>query len=200
MWFSFSTNILIFATAVILYFVYRKDDVPTYYTAFVLLTGFSSLLAAFGHLALIDEAIRPGILYVSRLLNFVSVFAFMQGTLRFFDYYQSTLNISISVAILLGFVLWLSIHNVFTPVIIYSILGLLIVGVASYLLNYKEYTQAANRIFSGIAILVIAAIVFSVFKSKDNTIAADIGHFLISAALVILMAGFNKLTKNEIAK
>lgn len=200
MWFSFSTNILIFATAIILYFAYRKDDVPPYYTAFILLTGFSSLMAAFGHLQLVDEAVRPSILYVSRLINFVSIFAFMQGTLGFFGYYQSTLNIGVSIAILLSFVLWLSVYNVFTPVIIYSILGLLIVGVASYLINYKEYTAAANRVISGIAILVIAAIIFSIFKSKDNTIAADIGHFLISAALIVLMAGFNKLTKNEISK
>lgn len=200
MWFSFSTNILIFATAIILYFLYRKDDVPVYYMAFVLLTGFSSFMAGFGHLPLIDENIRQVILYVSRLINFVSIFAFMQGTLGFFDYYQSKLNLGISLVILLSFVLWLSIYNVFTPVIIYSVIGLLIVGVASYLLNYEEYTAAANRVIGGIAILAVAAIIFSVFKSKDNTIAADIGHFLISAALIVLMTGFNKLTKNEIAK
>ena len=70
----------------------------------------------------------------------------------------------------------------------------------SYLLNYKLQTEASIRVLSGVSILAVSAIVFSIFKSDDNTVAADIGHVLVSIALVVLMAGFNKLNKNEIAK
>lgn len=198
MWFSFSTNILVFVTAVLLYAAYRKSEVSAYYHAFVLLTGFSSLMAAFGHLELVEAHIASKLLFMSRLLNFVGVFAFMSGTLQFFGYLQHTGYKGLSIAIFFGFVYWLVIYNVFTPVIIYSILSLLLVGVTSYLLNYKEYTAAAVRVIVGVGILVVAAVIFTLYKSDENMIAADIGHFLIATALIVLMTGFNKLTKNEI--
>jgi len=200
MWFSFSTNILISVTAILLYVKYRNRSVSAYYWAFVLLTGFSSFVAAFGHLPLIAESTGVKLLYVSRLLNFVSITAFIAGTLEAFNYFQQAIYKGMNMAILLAFVLWLSIYNNFTPVIIYSIIGIFFVGGASYIINYKTEKEASMRVLSGIVALAVSAIVFSLFKSKDNTIAADIGHFLISAALILLTAGFNKIKRNEVTK
>ena len=200
MWFSFSTNFLIFITAVILYFFYDKGLVSVYYKAFVVFTGIAALVAGFGHLPVFEPSMGLNILYVSRVINFISVYCFIHGTLLFFNYLQHKNYMGIQVSVFIGFVVWLTVHNVFTPVIVYSILGLIVVGVTSYLLNYKAQTEAAIRVLSGVSILAVSAIVFSIFKSDDNTIAADIGHVLVSIALVVLMAGFNKLNKNEIAK
>lgn len=198
MWFSFSTNILIFITAISLYSVYRRENIPTYYLNFVLFTGFSSLLAAFGHLPIIEASTGNKLMFVSRLLNFLSIYAFMSGTLQFFNYLQNIRYKLVNIALLLIFMYWLARYNVFTPVIIYSILSLVLVGVTSFLLNYKAHADAAIRVIFGVGILALAAIIFSLFKSEENMLAADIGHFLIAAALIVLMTGFSKLTKNEI--
>lgn len=198
MWFSFSTNILIFITAIMLYVVYRRENIPTYYLTFVLFTGFSSLLAAFGHLPIIEVSLGNKLMFLSRLLNFLSVYAFMSGTLQFFNYLQNIQYKLLNIALLLIFVFWLAHYNVFTPVIIYSTLSLVLVGVTSFLLNYRAHSDAAIRVIAGVMILAIAAIIFSLFKTEENTLAADIGHFLIAAALIVLMTGFSKLTKNEI--
>ncbi len=200
MWFSFSTNFLIFITAVILYFFYKKSFVFVYYKAFVILTGFAALVAGFGHLPTFDNSTSLMILYVSRVINLISVFCFIHGTLWSFNYFQHKIYWSLEVLFFLGFLVWLTVYNVFTLVIVYSIFGFIVVGVTSYLLNYKVQREAANRVLSGVFILAVSAIIFVVFKTDYNTLAADIDHVLVSIALVVLMAGFNKLSKNEIKK
>jgi|GEM_PF-1233040 hypothetical protein len=197
MWFSFSTNILIFVTALILFFVYRKGSISLYYQLFVALIGLSSFLAAFGHLPIIEKPLSSQLLYFSRLLNFASVFAFISGTLMFFNYWQSNIMRLLNVTVFFVFVTWLSFDNVFTPVIIYSLMGILVIGVWSYVNNYNAHRDAAIRVIFGIVLLLLSAIVFTLFKSNDNSVAADIGHVLVSLSLVTFMAGFNKLKVYE---
>ena len=99
MWFSFSTNFLIFITAVTLYFFYNKGSVSIYYRIFILFTGIAALVAGFGHLPVFELSTGLKILYVSRVINFISVYCFIYGTLRSFNYLRHETYLGIQVSI-----------------------------------------------------------------------------------------------------
>jgi hypothetical protein len=200
MWFSFFTNFLIFSTAMVLCFFFNRSNMSRYYIGFVAFTGLSALVAGFGHLTVFESSLGPKMLYGSRVFSFISVYCFTYGTLRSFHYLQQKIYSVLQVSLFVGFVVWLTLHNVFTLVIVYSIFGLIVVGVTSYLLNLKTHREASILVISGVSILAFAAVIFSIFRSEDTTAAADVGHVLVSVALVVLMAGFNKVKQNEFTK
>ena len=200
MWFSFFTNFLIFSTAMVLCFFFNRSNISRYYIGFVAFTGLSALVAGFGHLTIFESSLGPKMLYGSRVLSFISVYCFTYGTLRSFHYLQQKIYSVLQVSLFVGFVVLLTLHNVFTLVIVYSIFGLIVVGVTSHLLNLKTHREASILVISGVSIFAFAAVIFSIFRSEDTTAAADVGHVLVSVALVVLMAGFNKVKQNEFTK
>ncbi|HAY88890.1 MAG TPA: hypothetical protein DCY51_05585, partial [Bacteroidetes bacterium] len=76
MWFSFASNILILVVGVFLYFKYEEEYVQKSWGYFVLLTGLAAGVAAFGHLDILALGTRGYLLFISRLLNILSMLGF----------------------------------------------------------------------------------------------------------------------------
>ncbi|MDB9882124.1 hypothetical protein OAD66_03225 [Bacteroidia bacterium] len=168
---------------------------------FILLTGIGSFIAAFGHLPILDIRLQNSFLLVSRIINIISIYCFAIGILKLFGYNNKKWLMLLNIGVFIIALSWLVYMNVFNPVMIYGVFGMLIVGLTSTLLNYDKNRQASGLIVAGLLVLATSAVVFAVYKNSDLLIsAADIGHFLIAIAMILTSLGFNKLEIEKFEK
>ena len=201
MWFTFSTNILIFVVTIILSLTINKNLRERMFYYFILFTGIGALIAAFGHLPILDIRLQNSLLLVSRITNIISIYCFATGVLRLCGYNNKKWLMLLNVGVFIVALSWLVYINDFSSVMIYGVFGMLIVGLTSILLNYDNNKPANGLIVAGLIALATSAAVFAVFKNSELLIsAADIGHFLIAIAMILTSLGFNKLEIKKIEK
>ena len=206
MWFSFSTNILTLLAGVLLYLYIQGEGVNIYLRRFLLWTGISAGIAAFGHLEILPNELQKYLLVLSRILNVLSIFFFAYGSLQVFDYSKNSV-IRIASIIVFGVCLvWLVYLNVqmpgakesFIPVIIYGIIGMILIGGVSFAINLTMNLRAHGGVILGVFLIGVSAVVFKLIPETDGIKPSDISHILIAIALVFMTLGFKNLKLNEI--
>lgn len=197
MWFSFFTNVLTFIVSLILCFTISRNLKSKYFYYFILLTGVSSFIAAFGHLVILDIEWQKGLLLFSRMMNLLAIFCFATGALVHFEYYKKSWLRILNIGLILAALGWVAYANVFTPVMLYGIIGMLLIGLFSFILNFSQSRISHTYITIGVSTIALSALIFALFKHSTAFVASDISHILIATALIILSLGFNKLTFNE---
>lgn len=198
MWLSFLSNILVFVTATMLVRLNRDHLSDKYFIRFIYLTGLSSLFAAFGHLEIIELQLQNGLLLASRLLSLASIFNFVTGTVKYYEYHEFKWVSRTNVLTILTFTLWLLYQNIFLPVMYYGILGMAVVGLFIYIKNFSTNRSASWAMILGIVTLIASALVFSVFKNNAIIRPSDVSHVLIALSLAFLTRGFKQLEGYEI--
>lgn len=199
MWFSFSTNILIFATAVVLYLTMHKDYKQKYFLWFILLTGIAAGVAAFGHLEILHPAWQKGLLFISRIVNIASIFSFMSGTFKYFKLIDNKWINRTNNSAFLFFICWLGIDNIFLPVTYYGVFGMAIISLGIFIKNLRVNLSATVPVIIGIVVIILSALVFYVVKSSLPIRAADVSHILIAISLVIMARGFKHMNLYDIS-
>lgn len=198
MWFSFFTNVLTFSVALILCLSWKARPINRYFFLFILLTGVTAGIAAFGHLPLLHKNWQSGLLMLSRALNLMAIFSFATGALVHFQYYDRTWLKVLNPALILIAMSWLAYSNVFTPVMLYGVIGMLFIGVLSFILNFKSDKRTHSIIISGVGLIALSAAIFAAFKHNTDFVASDISHIIIATSLIILTFGFHQLTPQKI--
>ena len=199
MWLSFASNILILVVGVFLYLKYEEEYAQKSWGYFVLLTGLAAGVAAFGHLDILALDTRGYLLFVSRLLNILSMLGFVKGVLDHFGH--TTRGHQFANYILFsGVFIWLFYQNInylgskqaFIPVIVYAVIGMIVIGVPHFILALKEVKQSSFFILGGILLLTISAFIFKAIPEGSGIKPSDISHILIAFSLVSLTIGFKK--------
>ncbi len=198
MWFSFSTNALIFVTAMILGMSMRKNLRNKSFLYFLFLTGITSLIAAFGHLETLPMTYQKGLLFLSRIVNLFSIFFFVSGTFTYFNYKEKKWVNTSNYGLILIFLCWLIMQNVFSPVMLYGIFGMAIISMSLFVLNYSRNKSANGLMILGLLILIGSAAVFSIFKTMSFIKPADVSHILVALSLVVMSQGFKKMDLYEV--
>lgn len=193
MWFSFFSNVLTFVIASGLCLTLGRSFTSRYFYTFVLLTGISSLVAAFGHLELLDLTLQKVLLFTSRVLNMIAIYSFATGAFKHFGYYDNRGLRIVNPALIVGAVLWLALTNVFTPVMIYGVIGMLLFGLLSFVRNYSSNKDSHLLVIVGVLFIALSALNFAVFKHHESYIAADVSHFLIAISMIFISFGFRKM-------
>ena len=192
-WISFSSNILILLTALILFKINRNRIISSHFIWFIVLTGFSSGVAAFGHLPLINERWANSLLLISRLLSLVSIYLFTNGSLDFASFRNNRMIRLTNVVLFVTMVVVLVWNNMFLPVMVYGIVGFMGIGLSAYISQKKDLTQGRYSVVQGILILSLSALVFALFKDNYYFLATNISHLLVSFSLVLFSSGFVEL-------
>ena len=199
MWFSFSTNILILATAVVLYLTMKKVDNQKYFLWFILLTGIAAGIAAFGHLEILNLSLQKGLLFVSRILNIASIFSFTTGTFHYFKLIDNKWIKRTNNSAFLFFLCWLGFDNVFLPVTYYGVIGMALISLSIFIKNLKVNKLATVPVVIGIVVLIMSAFVFYVMNTPLIR-ASDVSHILIAISLVIMARGFKNMHLYDITQ
>lgn len=189
---------------VLLYFKYEDKYLQKSWGYFFLLTGIAAGVAAFGHLEILPTQTQGYLLFLSRVLNILSMLAFITGIRRHFGYHQRVYTYSNAV-LFFGVLIWLSYLNIlflgskqaFTPVILYSVIGMLVIGVPHFILALKRMREGPLFILLGIAVMAVAAVVFKLMPEGSGMKPSDISHVLIALSLISFSEGFKLIKLNE---
>ncbi|PCJ67753.1 MAG: hypothetical protein COA58_01050 [Bacteroidetes bacterium] len=208
MWFSFLTNILTLLLGVILYLSFKGPLINRYLGLFILWTGISSGIAAFGHLEILPINVQRYLLVLSRILNVLSIFFFAYGSLQSFGYSKNKKIRVLTNGVFALSMIWLIYWNMklpgakasFLPVIIYGIIGMVLIGAVSFVMNLKVNKGAHGRVLLGVLLIAVSAVVFKVIPEESGMKPSDMSHVLIALALVFMTSGFKKMKLNEIYK
>ena len=208
MWFSFSTNILTFLCSAVLFQVFSKQIKEVYFSRFILLTGVGAGIAAFGHLDILPQQWQSSLLLLSRILNFVSIFYFSSGTIRWFGYEKiGIVKISSTVVFIVmsGWLIYLNIlwpgaKLSFIPVIVYGVVGMLFIGSYCFIINLKQNMMAHIFVLTGVLILAISAVIFKLMPMGSMIDPVDISHLLITLSLFVMTYGFKNMGYYDIKK
>lgn len=192
--------------SVILCITYRKSFSSKYFFYFILLSGVTSVIAAFGHLEILAITWQKGLLLFSRLVNMVSIFCFATGALNHFNYTEKRWVRVANPGLIAVSVMWLIYTNVYTPVMLYGIIGMIGIGLLVFLLNFSLDKESHTPIVLGVAILACSALFFATYKHSSFDlfnyervfIASDISHILIATSLVVMTLGLKKLKVKEV--
>ena len=195
-WITFSSNILIFLTALILLKIHTKRIISKQFIWFIAFTGISSGVAAFGHLSIIDERLANSLLLASRLFSLGSIYLFTNGSLDFANFQNNKMIRVANLVLFLGMVMFLVWNNQFLSVLIYGIIGFLGIGLSTYFSRMDNSIQGRNKIIRGIIILSFSALVFAIFKEDHYFLAVNIGHVLVSYSLIFFAKGFVELNQD----
>lgn len=175
-----------------------KQIKSKYFIWFILLSGISSLIAAFGHLEILDISLQNNLLMGSRVINMLAIYSFATGALIHFEYYENSwlriLNVSM-IVIALG---WLTWSKAFAPVMLYGVVGMIFIGLMSFVLNFGKQVKPHTYITLGVGLIGISALIFALFKHCTTFVVTDISHILIATSLFVMALGFKKLTTHEI--
>jgi len=193
-WISFFTNFLILVSAL---FVGLKNKFlieEKSYVLFLLLTGLSSGLAAFGHLPLISPSWSSYLLLASRVLSIISAFMFARGSLNYANFMGARLLIKINFMLLIAALIWLLAYNLFLPVIVYGVICLVGIGVPSLLSMDSTHNAGKNLVLIGIIGMAISAIVFTIFQRNYEFISLNLSHIIVALSLISFALGFERLT------
>ena len=208
MWFSFATNIFTLLIGVFLYFTWCKSTNQKLYNQFVILTGVSAGIAAFGHLEIVPIVWQKGLLVLSRIVNVLAIYSFASHSIRHFGYDKYSWITKANVLLFAAGLTWLLVLNytnpgsksAFLPVIVYGLLGMLFIGMLSYILHLKEDFKNYLNVVLGVLLLLASAVVFKLIPEIDGIKPSDISHILITLALILMTYGIKKNEENEIKK
>ena len=195
-WITFSSNILIFLTSLVLLRIHTNRIISKQFVWFIAFTGISSGVAAFGHLPLIDEQLANSLLLASRLFSLGSIYLFANGSLDFASFQNNKMIRVANLVLFLGMVMFLVWNNQFLPVLIYGIIGFIAIGLSTYFSRMDDTAEGRNKIIRGIIILSFSALVFALFKKDHYFSAVNIGHVLVSYSLILFVKGFVELNKD----
>ena len=195
-WITFSSNILIFLTALVLLRIHTNRIISNQFVWFIALTGISSGVAAFGHLPLLDEQLANSLLLASRLFSLGSIYLFANGSLDFASFQNNKMIRVANLVLFLGMIMFLVWNNQFLPVLIYGIIGFIAIGLSTYFSRMDDSVHGRNNIIRGIIILSFSALVFALFKKDHYFSAVNIGHVLVSYSLIFFAKGFVELNQD----
>ena len=142
-WFGFATNIFILLTGILLYVTWCKISSQKLYNQFVILTGVSAGIAAFGHLEILPIVWQKGLLVLSRIVNIIAIYSFASHSIRHFGYDKYSWVKKANVLLFLAGLSWLLVLNyanpgskpAFLPVIVYGVVGMVCIGMMSYIVH-----------------------------------------------------------------
>ena len=195
-WITFSSNILIFLTALVLLRIHTNRIISNQFVWFIALTGISSGVAAFGHLPLLDEQLANSLLLASRLFSLGSIYLFANGSLDFASFQNNKMIRVANLVLFLGMIMFLVWNNQFLQVLIYGIIGFIAIGLSTYFYRMDDSVHGRNNIIRGIIILSFSALVFALFKKDHYFSAVNIGHVLVSYSLILFVKGFVELNQD----
>jgi hypothetical protein len=199
MWLNFITNNLIFLTSIVLIYRLLKEGVrQKYFLFFIGFTGVSTAVASVGHLTFLPIDTQQILLLISRTLSLASLFCFASGTIAHFEYNEKGWIRFTSLAILIGFMMWLWKNNHFDAVIIYGVISMAIVSTTLYIKNWSMNKSAHRRIITGIAFTFSSGVLFALLRNLYYHQACDLGHILVVLSLIAFASGFKRLSLYEI--
>ena len=196
-WISFYSNILILITAFILLKLKRDQIEFSSFIWFIVLTGLSSGVAAFGHLPILNEPWTSSLLFISRILSLCSIYFFTDGSLDFASFKTNKIIRTTNLILLITMVVVLFWNNVFLPVMIYGIVGFMGISLSAYLSNLEEAKKGRYIVMRGVVMLSLSALVFAIFKDSYHFLAINISHILVSYSLILFSMGFVELNKHQ---
>jgi hypothetical protein len=199
MWFSFSTNVLIFVTALVIGLAISKNVSNKNFILFLHLTGIAALIAAFGHLPILESSLQKGLLFTSRIVNLLSIFFFVRGTVRYFNHDDKRWVNASHYGLILIFLTWLLFQNAFSPVMLYGIIGMAVISLSLFLRYFSTNRVANGLIITGLFLLIFSAAIFSIFKNLSYMTPADLSHILVALSLVIMSRGFKRMDLYEVS-
>jgi len=192
-WITFSSNILIFLTALVLLRINTNRIISKQFIWFIALTGISSGVAAFGHLPILDERLANYLLLASRFFSLGSVYLFTVGSLAFSSFRNNKMIRITNVILFVTMVIVLFWNNQFLPVMIYGVIGFLGIGLSAYFSRIDDSVQGRYRVIRGVVILSLSALFFALFKENYHFLAINFSHIMVSYSLVLFSRGFVEL-------
>jgi hypothetical protein len=170
------------------------------------LTSASAGVAAFGHLEIVPVVWQMGLLVLSRILNFLAIYSFASHSIRHFGYDKYSWVKKVNVLLFIAGLSWLLVLNytnpgskpAFLPVIVYGVLGMMFIGMLSYIINLKEDFKNYLNVVMGVLLIVVSAVIFKMIPEVDGIKPSDISHVLIIFALILITYGVKKNEGNEI--
>ena len=192
-WITFSSNILIFLTALVLLRIHTNRIISKQFIWFIALTGISSGVAAFGHLPILDERLANYLLLASRFFSLGSVYLFTVGSLAFSSFRNNKMIRITNVILFVTMVIVLFWNNQFLPVMIYGVIGFLGIGLSAYFSRIDDSVQGRYRVIRGVVILSLSALFFALFKENYHFLAINFSHIMVSYSLVLFSRGFVEL-------
>ena len=192
-WITFSSNILIFLTALVLLRIHTNRIISKQFIWFITLTGISSGVAAFGHLPILDERLANYLLLASRFFSLGSVYLFTMGSLAFSSFRNNKMIRITNVILFVTMVIVLFWNNQFLPVMIYGVIGFLGIGLSAYFSRIDDSVQGRYRVIRGVVILSLSALFFALFKENYHFLAINFSHIMVSYSLVLFSRGFVEL-------
>ena len=196
-WISFSSNILILCTALVLLKLHKSQMDSNQFVWFVLLTGISSGVAAFGHLPLFEKELANSLLFVSRIFSLWSIYLFANGSLDFASFDKNKMIRITNSVLFLSMIVVLIWSNQFLPVMIYGIVGFMGIGLSAFFSDISNANQARYQVISGISVLSLSALVFALFKGNYHFWAINMSHVLVSFSLILFTRGFVGLSLQD---
>jgi hypothetical protein len=203
MWLSFFSNILIFVVALFLAKKFNTATILKHFQWFILATGFSALVGAFGHLPLLSFAWQGILLFISRVINVAAIWFFTQATIIHFHSPQVNAMGKLNNMLFALSLVWLVYLNYlypgfklsFKPVMVYGIVGIVGLGMLHYVFYFNRNRTAYKQVILGILILAVSALIFKILPEGTGIKPSDISHLFIAISLVAMANGFNQLTK-----
>ena len=189
-WISFLSNILILGTALFLLKLHKSQMSSNQFIWFILLTGISSGVAAFGHLPLLEKGLANSLLFVSRILSLWSIYFFTNGSIDFARFHKNKMIRITNSILFLAMILVLVWNNQFLPVMIYGIVGFMGIGLSAYFSDINNVSEPKYYVVRGISVLSFSALVFALFKENYHFLAINISHILVSFSLILFSRGF----------
>ncbi|MFT4598236.1 MAG: hypothetical protein ACJAR8_001441 [Bacteroidia bacterium] len=208
MWFSFATNIFILLIGIFLYFTWCKSTNQNSYNQFVMFTGVSAGIAAFGHLEILPIVWQKGLLVLSRIVNILAIYSFAAHSIRYFGYDKYSWVKKANVLLFAAGLSWLLVLNyanpgsksAFLPVTVYGVVGMVFIGMLTYLIHLKEDFKNSFNVVMGVLLILASAVIFKLIPEVDGIKPSDVSHILIAFALVLITYGVMKSKQNEIKK
>ena len=196
-WISFLSNILILCTSLVLLKLNKSQMNSNQFIWFILLTGISSGVAAFGHLPLLEKGLANSLLFVSRILSLWSIYFFTNGSIDYARFHKNKMIRITNSILFLAMILVLVWNNQFLPVMIYGIVGFMGIGLSAYFSDISYVSQPKYHVVRGISVLSFSALVFAIFKENYHFWAINMSHILVSYSLILFTRGFMGLSLHD---
>jgi hypothetical protein len=85
-------------------------------------------------------------------------------------------------------------------VIVYGAVGMVGIGMLSYIINLKEDFKNYLNVVLGILLIISSAVIFKLIPEVGGIKPSDISHILIAFALILMTYGVKRHDQNESKK
>ncbi|MEJ6661938.1 MAG: hypothetical protein QNL79_06360, partial [Bacteroidia bacterium] len=163
---------------------------------------------AFGHLEILPILWQKGLLVLSRIVNILAIYSFAAHSIIHFGYDKYSGIKKANVLLFLAGLSWLLVLNyanpgsktAFLPVIVYGAVGMVGIGMLSYIINLKEDFKNYLNVVLGVLLILASAVIFKLIPEADGIKPSDVSHILIAFALILMTYGIKKNKQNESKK